>query len=561
MNGSEECPQQTDCDAYKKYCNRRDRALATIVLTLDPELLYLVENIDDPIQVWNKLEKNFQTKSVASKFALRKKLINTKFQDGISIQSHVKIFSETFSNLAAIGDTLENDDKVFYLLCSLPERFDMIVATIENSDSLPDFEVVVQKLMEQDAKQRERCEEIKSATKALASKINNEKRTCHHCHKPGHIAKNCWILHPDLKKGKPYKQMSANHSAKVSHNEETKKCEEDVGLVSEIYCLNNCSSADWIIDSGASCHMTNNKELLENCCKLENEVLIKVGDGRKLKSTIHGTVTIRVEINGTTKRLILSDVLYVPDLAFNLISVKKCTSKGLSAVFSSNKCVFMKQDESEVCEARAINGLYNLITHSEPNANVSLDMWHKRMGHICKERLQKMKRENMVEGFNIGNNAMTKICEPCISGKQTRSSFPSKDSDKSYEILELIHSDICGKLPEKSLSQSEYFITFLDEKSRYSWVFPLKKKSDALHTFQCFKVTVEKETGKSIKILRTDNGGEYCSTNFENFLIENGIKHETTVPRCPEQNGTTERLNRTLMESVKALLADSGLEK
>ena len=168
VNGSEECPLQTDRDAYKKYCNRRDRALATIVLTLDPELLYLVENIDDPIQVWNKLGKNFQTKSVASKFALRKKLINTKFQDGTSIQSHVKIFSETFSNLAAIRDTLENDDKVFYLLCSLPERFDMIVATIENSDSLPDFEVVVQKLMEQDTKQRERCEEIKKCNEGFS---------------------------------------------------------------------------------------------------------------------------------------------------------------------------------------------------------------------------------------------------------------------------------------------------------------------------------------------------------------------------------------------------------
>ena len=101
VNGSEECPQQADRDAYKKYCKRRDRALATIVLTLDPELLYLAENIDDHIQVWNKLEKNFQTKSVARKFALRKKLSNTKLQDGTSIQSHVKIFSETFSNLTA----------------------------------------------------------------------------------------------------------------------------------------------------------------------------------------------------------------------------------------------------------------------------------------------------------------------------------------------------------------------------------------------------------------------------------------------------------------------------
>ena len=204
-------------DAYKKYCNRRNRALATIVMTLDPELRYLVENIDDPIKVWNKLEKKFQTKSVASKFALRKKFINTKLEDGTSIQSPVKIFSEIFSNLAAIGDTFENDDKVFYLLCSLPEIFDMIVATIENSDNMPDFEVVVQKLMEQDAKQRERCEVIKSATQALVSKINNEK-TWTYC------KKKCWILHPDLKKGKPFQQMSSNQSAKVSHNEETKKC-------------------------------------------------------------------------------------------------------------------------------------------------------------------------------------------------------------------------------------------------------------------------------------------------------------------------------------------------
>ena len=134
VNGSEECPQQADRDAYKKNCNRQDRALATIVLTLDPELLYLVENIDHPIQLWNKSEKKFQTKSVASKFALRKKLINTKLQDGTSFQSHAKIFSETFSNLTAIGYTLDNDDKLFYLLCSLPEKFDMIVATIENSD-------------------------------------------------------------------------------------------------------------------------------------------------------------------------------------------------------------------------------------------------------------------------------------------------------------------------------------------------------------------------------------------------------------------------------------------
>ena len=260
--------------------------------------------------------------------------INTKLEDGTSIQSPVKIFSEIFSNLAAIGDTLENDDKVFYLLCSLPEIFDMIVATFENSDNMPDFEVVVQKLMEQDAKQRERCEVIKSATQALVSKINNEK-TWTYCKKnvgyfiliwrKVNLSNRCHQINP-LKFRIMKKQRNVKKTLDL--------------IESEIFCLNNCSYSDWIIDSGASSHMTNNKELLENYCRLENEVLIKVGDGGKLRSTfstIHWTVTIIVEINGTTKILILSDVLYVPGLGFNLISVKKCRYKQRTFC-----CIFFK---------------------------------------------------------------------------------------------------------------------------------------------------------------------------------------------------------------------------
>ena len=125
--------------------------------------------------------------------------------------------------------------------------------------------------------------------------------------------------------------------------------------------------------------------------------------------------------------------------------------------------------------------------------------------------------------------------------------------------LELVHSDVCGKVGEKSLSGGEYFVTFIDDYSRYVWIYILKKKCEVFPCFQKWKASVERMTGHKVKTLRSDNGGEYTSTDFGSYLINEGIRHELTVPHTPEQNGVAERSNRTLMESVCAMLADSKL--
>ena len=129
------------------------------------------------------------------------------------------------------------------------------------------------------------------------------------------------------------------------------------------------------------------------------------------------------------------------------------------------------------------------------------------------------------------------------------------------EPLELVHSDVCGKISSKSLSGAEYFVTFIDNKTRYIWVYVIKKKSDVFKCFCEWKTEVEKSLGRSVKTLRTDNGGKYTSTEFEEYLKKEGIRHELTIPKCPEQNGVTERLNRTLVEMVRSMLADSQLPK
>ena len=112
----------------------------------------------------------------------------------------------------------------------------------------------------------------------------------------------------------------------------------------------------------------------------------------------------------------------------------------------------------------------------------------------------------------------------------------------------------------EKLEGMEYFLTFIDDKTRHVWVYFLKRKSDVFKYFQEWKAMVEKSTGCKLKVLRTDNGGEYTSGDFQSFYLKKeDIKHEVTVPRTPEQNGVAKRMNRTLVECTRSMLAGAQL--
>ena len=123
VNDMEMAQEDRTSESYVKFCTRRDRALATIVLSVEPSLLYLVGNPEDPVAVWKKLSDQFQKKTWANRLVLRQRLHSLRLKDGDSVQEHVKAMTELFIELSVIGDEVTEEDRVVYLLASLPDSY------------------------------------------------------------------------------------------------------------------------------------------------------------------------------------------------------------------------------------------------------------------------------------------------------------------------------------------------------------------------------------------------------------------------------------------------------
>ena len=150
------------------------------------------------------------------------------------------------------------------------------------------------------------------------------------------------------------------------------------------------------------------------------------------------------------------------------------------------------------------------------------------------------------------------ICKGCAKGKNIKNPFP-KSETKTKGMLELIHSDVCGPMPSTSLSGYEYYVTFIDDYSRKTWIYFLKAKDEVFGKFKEFKALIENHSERRIKSLRIDNGVEYTSKEFEAFCKDAGIKRELTTPYNPQQNGVAEGKNKTIMEAVKTMIYDQDL--
>lgn len=153
------------------------------------------------------------------------------------------------------------------------------------------------------------------------------------------------------------------------------------------------------------------------------------------------------------------------------------------------------------------------------------------------------------------------FCEDYVIGKTHKVNFgQAKHVTKGK--LDYIHSDLWGSpnVPS-SLSNSQYFLSFTDDWSRKVWVYFLRTKDEAFDRFVEWKKMVEVQSERRVKRLRTDNGLEFCNRRFDSFCKEEGIVHHKTCTYTPQQNGIGERLNRTIMNKVRSILSESGLEK
>ncbi|KAJ9566747.1 hypothetical protein OSB04_002713 [Centaurea solstitialis] len=149
-------------------------------------------------------------------------------------------------------------------------------------------------------------------------------------------------------------------------------------------------------------------------------------------------------------------------------------------------------------------------------------------------------------------------CESCLSGKMTKQPF-NKDNERANDLIEIIHTDVCGPFSHEARGGYRYFITFTDDFSRYGYVYLMRHKSEAFEKFKEFQNEVHNQHDRKIKFLRSARGGEYLSQEFDSHLKECGIVSQLTPPYTPQMNGVSERRNRTLLDMVRSMMCRSTL--
>jgi hypothetical protein len=375
---------------------------------------------------------------------------------------------------------------------------------------------------------------------------------CFVCKKFGHYAGQC----PNRKKKKGGTAATAEETDFQTQFQ--KECAFHVCCSSVEY-----SPHIWYIDSGASSHITGIREHFSDLRDTEVRIDISLGDNRIVTVAGIGTVSFRRE---NLPPISFIDVLFVPGMKKNLISVSTLQDRGLEVLFRGTEVLIYPQgsamDVGQVIGVREgelyrllFQPLLALVASSDSNGQLC-ELWHRRMAHLHHGALGALRE--VVTGVPQISIEHQDVCRGCALGKFAKALFPSNDS-RSAGILDLVHTDVCGPMSRKSLSGCEYYLTFIDDYSRKTWIYFLKAKSEVFAQFQEFRALVENQSGKRIKVLRSDNGGEYSSRQFVDFCAQHGIRRQMTVPYNPQQNGVAERKNRAITGATRSMLHDQSL--
>ena len=327
---------------------------------------------------------------------------------------------------------------------------------------------------------------------------------------------------------------------------------------------------DWIVDSGASSHMTQSRELLVEYKEFNEPQKVCLGDGHAVKAFGSGNIQFKMIFEGNKfKKVTMYNALYVPELACNLFSVRAAAIKGNTVEFGDTRCWIYDRDGKLLGMGSLVKKLYYLDCRTITQEQVAVasgsqigneaDLWHRRLGHLNECQLKEMVSRNLVKGVKIPKSTGMMFCEKCVEGKMSRRNFKSVGEIRSMRKLQRVHSDVCGPMPTESIGGKRYYVTFIDDYSRCCKVYFIRNKSEVFDKFKEFELCTTNECGLPIGTLRSDNGGEYLSKEFESYLKSKGIHHELSAPFSPAQNGVAERINRTLMESARAMLAQAGL--
>ena len=539
---------------------------------------------------WLALEAIFQPKTAARRLQLKMELNSIRKAPTESINDYVARASLLQSQLVAAGNPIPEEDITLALLSGLPSEYETVREVLIGQEQALEHTTVLARLTQ--AEQRlANSSPAGSGTPAFsavqtshdAGGTSNKDITCYYCGRKGHYKRECHSKQRDEARGIRRSSTSeaaagAGGGSRGRGRRPLMRGRRPAGAPpgGAIACAATSASSHpstWVVDSGASFHITPDVGQLREMRQLERPIFITFGTGQQLAATFEG----KALISGAGQRpLELNNVLLVPDAAHNLFSVRAAAARGVAARFSASGCTLYAADGSVAATAPYSNGAYQLEgAVSSPKAFIAaqrskgehaVQLWHRRLSHVSMSTLAHTVRNGLVRGLRIPAGAMAALqdspppCTPCLTGKSHRLSFPTSET-KTQQPLELLHMDLMGPIkPAAAADGASYLATFLDDYSGLAIVQPIKTKDAALEAARRIIPLLETQSGYKLKAIRTDNGGEYISKAFDTWLRPKGVIHQLTAPYTPQQNGKAERLNRTIMDRVRAMLAESGLD-
>lgn len=384
------------------------------------------------------------------------------------------------------------------------------------------------------------------------------KMECYLCHKTGHIRRNC----PESASSK-----SASSSPAPKWGDNTGK--QVIGMVRSSIAqfsptggpTGETKFSGWILDSGCTTHICNNRSRFVDSTYKKHTEAIQTATGQIVMFCDKGSVAIKLAVTGV--ELLLKEVIHVPEVEFNYMSMNSLSKRKLDVFFHHIQPKLMNDNEvigyiDKLTDCYQLYGIREegqkvmALTKKSPDAAV----WHGRTAHLDHRNMIKMK--SLVKGMKeLKTSPLEEICGYCMIGRQ-QAEISHSPMTRATLFLKLLHLDLKGPLPTTWIEEYSYFLLIKDD---FTFVYPLKLKSEAHHKLMEFKTLMKKQTNKEVKRLRVDGGGEFRGHKWEDWCKETGIKLEPSAPHTPQQNGKAERSMYTLVASVRSILKEKKLSK
>lgn len=487
---------------------RDAKAQAIIVSRLTEAVMVHVLTCKSSEEMWKKLHSVYEAKSATSTLMLQQKFFQFKYEGGDSATFLSKL-QEMTCQLKQAGEEISDKFLITKILMSLPECYGHFISaweSVESSKQVYD-DLVARLLVEEErmkargsdkgsenvalhVQQHKKSHTVKKCFKCGKSghfvqqcKSNNDKRKCFLCHETGHLKHEC-----PKRKSSVYDKSNGGH-ALISH------------VLSSRSNIDSSSDGKWLIDSGASEHISKDQSLFTNYKVVSNRHVI-VGDGRCLPVSGIGDIKLKLFDGKNYVNSTLYDVLHVPDIKINLFSVMVATRKGYVVKMLNEKCCIYKG--SLLCaignlkgKAYVLDVLYDECMNKVDVAAVSLlSEWHERLGHQSLDYVKKVLTDNNIQFQNDKQQ-----CVACLQGKIHRLPFIESTRFTS-KPLELVHSDVCGPMEVESVGGSRYFLLLKDDFTNFRFVYFLKCKSEVPSKFKQFINWSKRQTEFKLKTIR-----------------------------------------------------------